>query len=328
MVNLGRPNAWPKGTRFCGTEPTPGYAGVKTDGRIESMALPNLRTATRAQLREYFDNGWLLNEVLFSGLSCEEAFYRPPYHHLRHPMIFYLGHTSCTMINKLTLGGLVPSIDPYLESIFEVGVDEMSWDDMGKNDMVWPTLNETMAYKNKAYKVVADLIDTHPSLDGTQLIDWNHPMWALVMAFEHDRIHLETSSVLMREMPLRLLERPAAFPLEHETAFLPNVHPPVAGRDYPANPMLHVEAGTSTLGKPRDFPTYGWDNEYGHRELAVPAFEASKFMITNGEMWEFVAAGGYQTEKYWCEQGWGARRYNNQQWPAFWEKDGPSGSNK
>ena len=29
-------------------------------------------------------------------------------------------------------------------SILEVGVDEMSWDDMHKNDMVWPTVEEVI----------------------------------------------------------------------------------------------------------------------------------------------------------------------------------------
>lgn len=32
--------------------------------------------------------------MLFSGLQGEEAFYRPPYHGLRHPFIFYYAHTG------------------------------------------------------------------------------------------------------------------------------------------------------------------------------------------------------------------------------------------
>lgn len=32
-----------------------------------------------------------------------------------------------------------------------------------------------------------------------------HPGWALVMGIEHERIHTETTSVLLREHPLRLL---------------------------------------------------------------------------------------------------------------------------
>lgn len=32
--------------------------------------------------------------MLFAGLQGEEAFYRPPYHGLRHPFIFYYSHVA------------------------------------------------------------------------------------------------------------------------------------------------------------------------------------------------------------------------------------------
>ena len=45
---------------------------------------------------------------------------------LRHPLIFYLGHTAPFFVNKLVLAKLLPErIDPRMESIFAVGVDEM-----------------------------------------------------------------------------------------------------------------------------------------------------------------------------------------------------------
>ena len=31
--------------------------------------------------------------------------------------------------------------------------------------------------------------------------------------------------------------------------------------------MVKVPAGKVTLGKPQDFPSYGWDNEYGQAEI-------------------------------------------------------------
>jgi hypothetical protein len=31
----------------------------------------------------------------------EEPFYRPPYHDLRHPLIFYYGHPAVLFINKV-----------------------------------------------------------------------------------------------------------------------------------------------------------------------------------------------------------------------------------
>lgn len=49
---------------------------------------------------------------------------------LRHPLIFYLGHTAVFFINKLVLAKLLqPSkrVDSKIESLMSVGVDEMSW---------------------------------------------------------------------------------------------------------------------------------------------------------------------------------------------------------
>jgi len=33
------------------------------------------------------------------------------------------------------------------------------------------------------------------------------------------------------------------------------------------NEMITVPEGTVKIGKPVDFPSYGWDNEYGHIEM-------------------------------------------------------------
>lgn len=36
-----------------------------------------------------------------------------------------------------------------------------------------------------------------------------------------------------------------------------------AGSGCDENKMVPVQGGEVTLGKPKDFPSYGWDNEYG-----------------------------------------------------------------
>jgi hypothetical protein len=100
-------------------------------------------------------------------------------------------------------------VNAYFESIFEIGVDEMLWDDMHKNDMLWPTVSEVHECRKQVYEPVANAIMTHPSLDdsdGPVTVDQDHPMWALFMGFEHERIHLETSSVLFRETPYHLVQ--------------------------------------------------------------------------------------------------------------------------
>lgn len=74
-----------------------------------------------------------------TGLQGVEAYYRPPYHNLRHPMMFYYGHPAALYINKLRVAGLLDTpVNEYFEHIFETGVDEMAWDDLSKNDMLWP----------------------------------------------------------------------------------------------------------------------------------------------------------------------------------------------
>lgn len=140
MINLGRGdnNAWLTGPRnvdewYTGLKPSV-CPGADTKGKIRSLPLPRLDAVTREAAKEYFDNSWTLYETLFAGLNGEEYFYRPPVHGLRHPQIFYYGHTACLYVNKLRVSGVLDKpVNPYFESIFEVGVDEMLWDDMHKN---------------------------------------------------------------------------------------------------------------------------------------------------------------------------------------------------
>ena len=108
--------------------------GCQPGGTLTAQPAPNLASCTRQSVQAAFDNGWTLTELLFAGPQGEEAFYRPPYHHLRHPMIFYYCHPAALYINKLRVAGLIDApLNPYFERIFETGVDEMRWDDMSKN---------------------------------------------------------------------------------------------------------------------------------------------------------------------------------------------------
>ena len=303
--------------------------GRQPDGTLTSLPQPNLATCTRQSVRDYFENTWTLTEVLFSGLCAEESFYRPPYHHLRHPMVFYFCHPPALYINKLRVAGLIEApLNPYFERLFETGVDEMRWDDMSKNAMLWPGLREAHAYRRQVHEIVARLIDTHPDLaDGHAPIGMKHPLWALFMGFEHERIHLETSAMLIHELPLDLLQRPREWPALHASALRAgeSVFPPRAGVDFPAGELLDVRATRVGLGKPSDWPSYGWDNEYGRREAAVQPFRAGRRLVSNGEYYEFVMAGGYREQKYWSETGWSWRTFRNLKWPTFWVPDGPAG---
>ena len=94
---------------------------------------------------------------------------------------------------------------------------------------------------------------------------------------------------------------------------------------FPENELTKIASTRVAVGKSRDFPSYGWDNEYGMREMDVSEFQVAKFMCSNGEFLEFVKDGGYSNQKLWTEEGWKWKSFRNIKWPTFWVLDGPQG---
>ena len=98
--------------------------------------------AKRREIRDYFHATFDRYEQLFEVLASDEAYFVKPIP-LRHPLIFYFGHTATFFVNKLVLAGLLSErIEPRFESMFAIGVDEMSWDDLGEAHYDWPTVAE------------------------------------------------------------------------------------------------------------------------------------------------------------------------------------------
>ena len=123
------------------------------------------------------------------------------------------------------------------------------------------------------------------------------------MGMEHERIHIETSSVLIRQLPVDMVQKPKGFvygpvkgttdvllilcsssvaiisyliilpyfgiyhskALMAKTAIIINLFVYTGPFSVKENSMLTVPAQDVVLGKPCDFPSYGWDNEYGQR---------------------------------------------------------------
>ncbi|MBI9019126.1 MAG: 5-histidylcysteine sulfoxide synthase [Phycisphaerae bacterium] len=260
----------------------------------------------RQEILDYFHKSFDLDEAIYQVLKYDETFFlrADP---LRHPLIFYYGHTSVFYINKLIIAKIIDKrINPRFESIFAVGVDEMSWDDLNEQNYDWPTVDEVQQYRNQVRNLVDELIKTMP-LD--MPINWDSPWWAIMMGIEHSRIHIETSSVLIRQLPLDQLRQ---YPLWQKCQ---------DSGQAPQNELIDVEADQISLGKDFDAPLYGWDNEYGQENLSVDAFKASKYLVSNQEFLEFIEDGGYDNQKLWTEEGWQWRQYAQVQYPRFWRKN-------
>ena len=261
----------------------------------------------RQEILDYFHASFTLYESLFECLAGDEGFYQRA-NRLRQPLIFYYGHTAVFFINKLNVANLINErIDPKIESMLAVGVDEMSWDDLNDDNYQWPTPAEVKAHRDKTREIVDRFIR---ECDFSLPIDWNSPMWIVLMGIEHERIHLETSSILMRELPIEMIKpHPVWGEICRDQAAAPE------------NGLVSVEGGKVELGKSKQNPIYGWDNEYGYSAEEVKSFKASKYLVSNGEMLQFVEAGGYQNESYWTEEGRGWLEFSKALHPVYWIKD-------
>ena len=68
-------------------------------------------------------------------------------------------------------------------------------DDLKERD--WPSVAKVYEYRHLARQRVEELL-MRIKMEDNSTINWNHPAWVIVMGIEHEKIHLETSMVLIR----------------------------------------------------------------------------------------------------------------------------------
>ena len=285
----------------------------------------------KAEIKSYFNATMSIFERLHDLFNCSEAFFTK-HETLRHPPIFYLGHTATFYMNKFILGKFVKNrIDPLIEMQTAVGVDEMSWDDLDTDHYAWPSADEcrkepklahefltrVVEYRVKLRALVNDLIDHTPL---TMPIKENDFWYIILMGIEHDRIHLETSSVILRQAPLSVMRPSPHFQSCPHGNFSTSPDSEIANKTI-GNQLLDVPATTITLGRKwEDASYYGWDNEFSTnpRKIAMDKFQASQYLVSNFEFYQFIKDGGYQTERFWPEMGWKWVTEMNIKHPLFW----------
>jgi 5-histidylcysteine sulfoxide synthase/putative 4-mercaptohistidine N1-methyltranferase len=264
----------------------------------------------KLKIKDAFHSTYSQYEDLFDSID-EAAMYMQP-DPLRQPLLFYLAHTSVFYINKLILSqSITKRVNKNFESFFAVGVDEMSWDDVRScNTDQWPQVSEIKSYRSKVREVVSQFIDR---VTVEKVISWNSPMWIILMGIEHERIHLETSSVLIRQLPINKIKN------NHSWLECSEIDD-----DYPVNELLEVSKRSIIRDKSiQNTKQYGWDNEYGFHKSTVGEFKASKYLVSNGEFRKFVDSNGYQNKEYWDVEGWDWRTKMQVSCPKFWLSEKP-----
>jgi ergothioneine biosynthesis protein EgtB len=81
---------------------------------------------------------------------------------------------------------------------------------------------------------------------------------------------------------------------------------------------LDYAGGLHQIGHSGD--GFAFDNESPRHSVYFQDFQLASKLVTNGEYFEFMEAGGYQNAEYWLSEGWTALQTEGWQSPLYWEQ--------
>jgi hypothetical protein len=111
-------------------------------------------------------------------------------------------------------------------------------------------VQQARQFRDQVKQMVLEVID---NTQETAIDNWLSPLWVILLGIEHERIHLETSAVIMRRVPLELINPVQDFPeCNYQQKNLEMT---------PKNQMQEVPAWRGMWERSKEEAvTYGWDN--------------------------------------------------------------------
>lgn len=264
-------------------------------------------------------------DSLFALIRCDALYERPIAE--RHRIVFYIGHLEAFDWNLLnTWWSAVPPFAAELDKLFAFGIDPLGDGLPADAPDDWPTLDAIFAYRDRARAAVDAAIDNGQAAPAVR----RYPIPQLLnVAIEHRLMHAETLAYMLHRLPIEM-----KIPRSDEDAARKRSVSGHASRAVgrtnngtrPARPdQVDIPAGPAFVGVARSDDRFGWDNEFGTTHFDLPAFRIDRYMVTNEQFAEFVAAGGYRDRRWWRDQDWQWKQRARIERPAFWfdDEDGP-----
>lgn len=258
--------------------------------------------------REKFTAAWRRTDELFAIVSPAEMLAQPIV--WRHPFIFYVGHLPAFSWNQIC-GGILnwQSFNAYFDELFCRGIDpdvdtgECHWHPEVPDE--WPSLRQTLAYRDKVRAAILDALEELPHSRNKDVMARGGRAFQMVL--EHEYMHQETLLYMMQQLHLDRKKRPAGFA---RYSFQPS----------PISRPVTIGAGKARLGARFDKLAFGWDNEFDELVVDVPAISMDSLPVTNGDYFEFLLCGAYDDEGCWRPEDWRWKTLENKKHPACWVK--------
>ena len=161
-----------------------------------------------------------------------------------------------------------------------------------------PALDEVLAYRRHVDHQMLALLES-PARSA--------PRATIELGLHHEQQHQELILTDVKHLfacnPLRPAYRPT---------------PPSAMA--PAAPLTWCEypEGMRSIGHAGD--GFAFDNETPRHRVFLPAFTLASRLVTNGEVLDFIADGGYRRPELWLSDGWITVARLGWQAPMYWEQ--------
>jgi len=91
------------------------------------------------------------------------------------------------------------------------------------------------------------------------------------------------------------------------------------------NNFIKIKGGFFVQGWTDCDNNFTFDNERPSFLVTVNDFSVSKYQVTQGQYIKFINSGGYNEDKYWCQEGYKWKKENNIKLPLYWKYIASSG---
>ena len=261
-------------------------------------------------IREQLVAAWARTDEIFAIVSAQNILAQPIV--WRHPFIFYVGHLPAFAWNQVC-GALLnwQSCNPYFDDLFCRGIDpdvdtgECHWHPDVPDE--WPSLAATLDYRDEARGAILQSVEALSERGATQVMAQGGRIFQMIL--EHEYMHQETLLYMLQRMP-------------YDKKQPPKKMAPYSFHPASRSGQVSIPAGKACLGARFDDIPFGWDNEFGELVVDVPSFRIETLPVTNGEFFEFVVSGAYESECYWRAEDYRWKAREEKHHPTCWSKRG------
>jgi dimethylhistidine N-methyltransferase len=250
----------------------------------------------------------------------------------RHRLLFYIGHLEAFDWNLLSKRLFdEPAFHPEFDHLFAFGIDPVGGGLPTDEPSDWPSLEEIYGYRDAVRERISARIPDVNFSHGVSSGGDDDAATLIQVIIEHRQMHAETLAYLLHQMPLEHKRGPRSqdAAATGSSGSAGRQTPRAVG--YGIDDMITIPGGDAVLGltaAPAETGgdrRFGWDNEFGTRQVAVPAFQIDRHMVSNGDFLRFVEAGGYQRQELWRDVDWAwlntADAGHALKHPSFWRRD-------